>query len=65
MIYSFAELPPDQRSLAGGKGGALAQLKQGRYPVPDSFVILPCAPRPLAKTLPKPPLLENLKPCWT
>jgi hypothetical protein len=43
MIYSFTELPPDQRSLAGGKGGALTQLKQGRYPVPDGFVILPSA----------------------
>lgn len=41
-IYTFEELSPDLRPLAGGKGGSLAKLYQSGYPVPDGFVI--CAP---------------------
>jgi phosphohistidine swiveling domain-containing protein len=43
MIRSFRELTAEQRPLAGGKGGTLAQLRQAGYPVPDGFVILPTA----------------------
>jgi phosphohistidine swiveling domain-containing protein len=43
MIRSFRELTAEQRPLAGGKGGTLAQLRQAGYPVPDGFVILPAA----------------------
>jgi rifampicin phosphotransferase len=43
MVISFDELTADQRSRAGGKGGSLARLAQAGYPVPDGFVLLPCA----------------------
>jgi pyruvate,water dikinase len=43
MIRSFHELPADEQSTAGGKGGTLARLYQARYPVPDGFVIMPSA----------------------
>jgi pyruvate,water dikinase len=43
MVRSFSELTSEQQAQAGGKGGALAQLFQAGYPVPDGFVILPTA----------------------
>lgn len=42
-VKPFAELMPQERLLAGGKGGTLAYLYQEGYPVPDGFVILPAA----------------------
>lgn len=42
-ILSFAEITPEQRVFAGGKGGSLARLYQAGFPVPDGFVILPSA----------------------
>src|SRR5512140_41334 len=42
-ILSFAEITPEQRAFAGGKGGSLARLYQAGFPVPDGFVILPSA----------------------
>jgi hypothetical protein len=43
MVRMFRELGAEQRASAGGKGGTLAWLYQGGYPVPDGFVILPAA----------------------
>jgi len=43
FVRTLNELTAEQRPLAGGKGGTLAQLSQGGYPVPDGFVILPAA----------------------
>ncbi|NIS83297.1 MAG: hypothetical protein GTO14_24565, partial [Anaerolineales bacterium] len=40
-VYSFAELPEEMQSSAGGKGGSLAHLYQAGFPVPVGFVILP------------------------
>ena len=42
-VRSFHELAPEQRTIAGGKGGTLARLYQAGYPVPDGFIILPAA----------------------
>lgn len=42
-ILAFAEINPEQRPLAGGKGGSLARLFQAGFPVPAGFVILPSA----------------------
>lgn len=42
-IRTFRELPADEMRSAGGKGGTLARLFQAGYPVPDGFVIMPCA----------------------
>ncbi|MGB0388578.1 MAG: PEP/pyruvate-binding domain-containing protein [Ardenticatenaceae bacterium] len=41
MVHFFDELGGEQYALAGGKGGMLARLYQGGYPVPKGFVILP------------------------
>lgn len=43
MIQAFDTLASHQLTLAGGKGGVLARLKQAGYPVPDGFVILPAS----------------------
>ncbi|UCC64410.1 MAG: hypothetical protein JSV36_04955, partial [Anaerolineae bacterium] len=43
MVRTFGELTAERQSLAGGKGGTLAQLYRAGYPVPDGFVILPTA----------------------
>ena len=43
IIFAFRDLAPEQRHLAGGKGGTLAQLFQGGYPIPDGLVLLPTA----------------------
>lgn len=43
MVKSFQELTPELQAFAGGKGGMLARLFQGGYPVPEGFVILPSA----------------------
>jgi len=43
MVKNFKELTPDLLENAGGKGGMLAKMYQGGYPVPDGFVILPSA----------------------
>lgn len=42
-VKSFQDLTPDLWVQAGGKGGMLARMYQGRYPVPEGFVILPSA----------------------
>ena len=42
-VKSFKELTPKLQPLAGGKGGMLARMSQGGYPVPEGFVILPQA----------------------
>jgi phosphohistidine swiveling domain-containing protein len=41
MVRTFDELETEKLPLAGGKGAALARLRQAGYPVPDGFVILP------------------------
>ena len=43
MIRTFNELTKREQSLAGGKGGTLAQLYQAGFPVPDGFLVLPAA----------------------
>jgi pyruvate,water dikinase len=43
MVKSFRALTPDLQALAGGKGGMLARMFQGGYPVPDGFVVFPAA----------------------
>ncbi len=43
MVMSFKKLSPELRFSAGGKGGMLARMYQGGYPVPDGFVIFPSA----------------------
>jgi len=42
-VKTFLEISPQEQTLAGGKGGTLAQLFQAGYPVPDGFVIMPSA----------------------
>lgn len=42
-VKSFQELSSELLPLAGGKGGMLARMFQGGYPVPEGFVILPSA----------------------
>jgi pyruvate,water dikinase len=42
-VKSFNELTPKLQPLAGGKGGMLARMFQGGYPVPEGFVVLPQA----------------------
>jgi phosphoenolpyruvate synthase/pyruvate phosphate dikinase len=42
-VYPLHELPPTLFAAAGGKGGALARLRQAGYAVPDGVVILPAA----------------------
>ena len=41
FVLSFRDHRPEEQSLAGGKGGALAYLKQVGFPVPDGFIIVP------------------------
>ncbi|HYE82061.1 MAG TPA: PEP/pyruvate-binding domain-containing protein [Clostridia bacterium] len=43
MVKSFKELTPELQAFAGGKGGMLAKMFQGGYPVPEGFVVLPSA----------------------
>lgn len=43
MVKGFQELTPELQISAGGKGGMLARMFQGGYPVPEGFVILPSA----------------------
>jgi pyruvate,water dikinase len=43
MIRTFEEAVIDNGTPLGGKGESLARLYQAGYPVPDGFVILPCA----------------------
>jgi phosphoenolpyruvate synthase/pyruvate phosphate dikinase len=43
MVKSFKELTPELQAIAGGKGGMLARMYQGGYPVPEGFVVLPSA----------------------
>ncbi len=43
MVRSFEKLSSELRFSAGGKGGMLARMYQGGYPVPDGFVIFPSA----------------------
>jgi pyruvate,water dikinase len=43
MVKSFKELTPELQAFAGGKGGMLARMFQGGYPVPEGFVVLPSA----------------------
>ena len=42
-VKSFSELNKNEWARAGGKGGTLARLYQGGYPVPNGFVIFPDA----------------------
>lgn len=42
-VIHFEELSPELQSLAGGKGGMLARLYRGGYPVPEGLVVLPTA----------------------
>lgn len=42
-VKSFKDLSIQFIYLAGGKGGMLARMYQGGYPVPDGFVIFPSA----------------------
>ena len=42
-VRALAELKPEDKLSAGGKGGTLARLYQAGYPVPDGFVIPPTA----------------------
>ena len=41
MIAFFRDLSPAQAAQAGGKGRALAELRQAGVPVPNGFVLLP------------------------
>jgi phosphohistidine swiveling domain-containing protein len=43
MVKSFKELTPELQRFAGGKGGMLAKMFLGGYPIPEGFVILPPA----------------------
>ncbi len=43
LIYSFDDLTPDVRPLAGPKAAVLGLLHQKGCPVPDGFVVLPDA----------------------
>ena len=43
LVYTFDEMPAAAFAAAGGKGGALARLRQAGYPVPEGLVILPSA----------------------
>jgi phosphohistidine swiveling domain-containing protein len=43
IVKSFQAVTPDLQALAGGKGGMLARLFQGGYPVPPGFVVFPAA----------------------
>ena len=43
MVIGFQDLTPKLQVLAGGKGGMLAKMFQGGYPVPEGFVVLPAA----------------------
>ncbi|ASA25173.1 PEP/pyruvate-binding domain-containing protein [Paenibacillus donghaensis] len=43
VIRGFAELEPELRQAAGGKGAMLSRMVQGDYPVPEGFVVLPAA----------------------
>lgn len=43
LVKSFQALTSELQSLAGGKGGMLARMFQGGYPVPDGFVVLSSA----------------------
>lgn len=42
-VISFSKLSQDLQPFAGGKGSMLAKMYQEGYPVPDGFVVLPCA----------------------
>ena len=42
-VQSFSEINKESTRLAGGKGGALAQMYQSGYPVPTGFVVLTTA----------------------
>lgn len=42
-VKHFRELSPELYKFAGGKGGMLAKMFKGGYPVPEGFVILPSA----------------------
>ena len=43
MIAFFRDLSPAQAAQAGGKGRALAELRQAGVPVPNGFVLLPAS----------------------
>jgi phosphohistidine swiveling domain-containing protein len=43
MVKRFQAVTPDLQAQAGGKGGMLARMFQGGYPVPPGFVIFPAA----------------------
>ncbi|GBF31823.1 phosphoenolpyruvate synthase [Desulfocucumis palustris] len=43
MVKNFKELTSELQAFAGGKGGMLARMFQGGYPVPEGFVVLPSA----------------------
>ncbi|MFA6983891.1 MAG: hypothetical protein WC276_08090 [Sedimentibacter sp.] len=43
MVKGFNDLTSEFYSFAGGKGGMLAKMFQGGYPVPEGFVIFPSA----------------------
>src|SRR5262245_35174327 len=38
-VYLFDEVPGDDKSLLGGKGAGLCEMKQAGLPVPPGFVI--------------------------
>lgn len=42
-VQSFSEINKESTRYAGGKGGALAQMYQNGYPVPNGFVVLTTA----------------------
>jgi phosphohistidine swiveling domain-containing protein len=42
-VQTFDRLAPSQWPTAGGKGGVLARLYQGGYPVPEGILLLPAA----------------------
>ena len=43
LVYPLTALPPTLFATAGGKGGALARLRQAGHAVPNGLVILPAA----------------------
>ena len=43
MVKGFNDLTSEFYSFAGGKGGMLAKMFQGGYPVPEGFVVFPSA----------------------
>lgn len=58
FVVNLKELPKKDFAAAGGKAASLAKLMQAGFPIPEGFVILPCA---LDESLKKEILKEFLK----